>query len=57
MGETLKFCYRTMKSVLALTCLLLGAFSADANSLTKANFDAKVTSTGKDSFIKFQAPW
>jgi len=47
-----------MKTALFITTLMLGAFSAEAgNALTTANFDAKVTSTGKDSFIKFQAPW
>jgi len=46
-----------MRTALLIACVLFGAISAEANSLTTGNFAEKVTSTGKDAFIKFQAPW
>jgi len=30
---------------------------AGAVELTKDNFDAEIVSSGKNAFIKFQAPW
>jgi hypothetical protein len=46
-----------MKTTLFLTCLFMGAIGANGHALTTGNFADLVTSTGKDSFIKFQAPW
>jgi len=46
-----------MKTVATLVALLGVASSADALTLTNANFKAEVVDSGKDAFIKFQAPW
>ena len=36
---------------------LVAAANSAAVTLTAANFDAEVVSSGKNAFIKFQAPW
>jgi hypothetical protein len=36
---------------------LLGATDAASVSLTDANFDKEVFDSGKNAFVKFQAPW
>jgi hypothetical protein len=41
-------------------CVLLGLVAVAngaATTLTKANFAAEVKDSGKNAFIKFQAPW
>jgi len=43
-----------------LKVLLLGLVayaSAGSVELTDANFEAEVKNSGKNAFIKFQAPW
>jgi len=42
-------------SVLLAACLTRSANAAGAISITQGNFDA--LTNGKNSFIKFQAPW
>jgi hypothetical protein len=47
-----------MKSTLVfLATIMFGAYSAEATALTNANAAELWTGTGKDAFIKFQAPW
>lgn len=36
---------------------LAAAANAGSVTLTTANFDAEVISSGKNSIVKFQAPW
>jgi hypothetical protein len=44
-----------MRSVLVL-CLFAVA-NAGSVVLTKANFNTEVVDSGKNAFVKFQAPW
>jgi hypothetical protein len=37
--------------------LLIAGASAQSLELTPDNFDAEVISSGKNAFVKFQAPW
>jgi hypothetical protein len=43
-------------AVLALAAVI-GSAAAGSVSLTDDNFDAQVFDSGKNAFIKFQAPW
>jgi len=36
---------------------ILGTAAAGSTTLTDGNFDAEVFDSGKNAFIKFQAPW
>jgi len=36
---------------------MFGTAAAGSVSLEEANFDAQVFESGKNAFIKFQAPW
>jgi len=36
---------------------VLGTAAAGSVSLTDSNFDTEVFDSGKNAFIKFQAPW
>jgi len=45
-----------MARVLGVLALVASA-SAGSTVLTKSNFDAEVKESGKNAFIKFQAPW
>ena len=36
---------------------ILGTAAAGSTTLTDGNFDAQVFDSGKNAFIKFQAPW
>jgi len=40
-----------------LFAALFAVANGEAVSLTKANFDTEVFDSGKNAFIKFQAPW
>jgi hypothetical protein len=43
--------------MLALAALLALAASASAVDMSADNFNALVKDSGKNAFIKFQAPW
>jgi hypothetical protein len=45
-----------MRSFIALACIVACA-NAGAVSLNLENFDELVTKSGKNAFVKFQAPW
>jgi len=45
-----------MYKVVALLALATHAYAGSVE-LTDANFAAEVTNSGKNAFIKFQAPW
>jgi len=36
---------------------MLGTAAAGSVTLTDSNFDAQIFDSGKNAFIKFQAPW
>ena len=44
-------------SLVVLSVAALLAVTASAESLTASNFDDAVFGSGKNAFIKFQAPW
>jgi len=46
-----------MKSVFIFCAALVAGTQAASVTLTKGNFDAEAMNSGKNSFIKFQAPW
>jgi hypothetical protein len=45
-----------MLKVIALACIVAAA-NAGSVTLTAANFESEVKTSGKNAFIKFQAPW
>lgn len=47
-----------MRKIAALgLAAVLGTAAAGSVSLTDSNFDTEVFDSGKNAFIKFQAPW
>ena len=46
-----------MRCVAALALTFGLVAHADAGALTKASFQTEVKDSGKNAFIKFQAPW
>lgn len=46
-----------MAKVIALLALSVAYASAASVTLTAANFESEVVTSGKNAFIKFQAPW
>jgi hypothetical protein len=45
------------KAVLICLAAVAGTAAAGSVTLTDSNFDAEVFDSGKNAFIKFQAPW
>jgi hypothetical protein len=46
-----------MRVVALLALALVAGAQAGSTVLTAANFEAEVKNSGKNAFIKFQAPW
>jgi len=59
-GAEMALGWGTQFDIMMRLCVLLGLVAvanAASTTLTKANFQAEVKDSGKNAFIKFQAPW